>query len=414
MYRNIGNLLPKILYMVCGALLCMIYNDIARDKDSSNLFLSNAGKEEKGACNCPGSLHGMMERQQRVFAAESKLSKEKSDIEGLVQNINGDFDQEKHAPEKTHYSNEKSEVDDTRLPTWAFNQKSIFRSFASGGDPKVRMDGEKDKTMKRLISSAFKKACIYAKQRKKIKVCDLWHGSLSIDIEKGIKMSFILSEENRTSLRVVGKFKLQDLFTIESGRTVKNQQGEIHVITMMSDSLPISRLTDFLAMIKSIHLKQKLFFYFSLYGKTQNVRQYEHLIIDASKNLKNARFKVLHVKGNFERGAARHNGVSMLPPKNVLILFVDIDISFNSGFLQRCQLYTESKQSVYFPIVFSQYNPKIVGQSKKPWVISSNHGMWRDQGHGNLCVFKSDYLEAGGFSLNITGWGSEDDEIYQR
>ena len=399
----------------------MIYNDIARDKDSSNLFLSNAGKEERGACNCLGSLHGMIEQQQRIFTAESKLSKEKSDIEGLVQNINGDFDQEKDAPEKTssrntmtHYLNDKREVDDTRLPTWAFNKKSIFRSFACGGDPKVRMDGEKDRTIKRLISFAFKKACMYAKQRKAIKVCDLWHGSLSIDIEKGIKMSFILSEENRTSLRVVGKFKLQDLFTIESGRTVNNQQSEIHVITMMSDSLPISRLTDFLAMIKSINLKQKLFVYFSLYGKTQNVRQYKHLIIDASKNLKNAKFKVLHMKGKFERGAARHNGVSMLPPKNVLILFVDIDISFNSGFLQRCQLYTESKKSVYFPIVFSQYNPAIVGKTKKPWVISSNHGMWRDQGHGNLCVFRSDYLEVGGFSLNITGWGSEDDEIYQR
>lgn len=64
----------------------------------------------------------------------------------------------------------------------------------------------------------------------------------------------------------------------------------------------------------------------------------------------------------FSRGRALHDGVMYWSssPKNVLMFFCDVDITIRPDFLRRCRMYTQRKEKIYYPMVFSLFNPKNV------------------------------------------------------
>lgn len=76
---------------------------------------------------------------------------------------------------------------------------------------------------------------------------------------------------------------------------------------------------------------------------------------------------------------------------------------------------------MYYPIVFSLYNPTLVypllDQSVPPveeqLIVGENTGFWRAFGYGMSCVSRQDYLAAGGYP-DIPTWGGEDEALYQQ
>ena len=125
----------------------------------------------------------------------------------------------------------------------------------------------------------------------------------------------------------------------------------------------------------------------------------------------------------FNRGRALHDGIMRWNGySDVLIFLCDVDIKVKSDFFDRCRHFPDIGKSVYMPIVYSLYNPDIVfngnrtlfNTTDKAYDINQNTGTWRPFGYGMACFYKPDYLRAGGFNLQINGWGREDYNLYGR
>ena len=173
-------------------------------------------------------------------------------------------------------------------------------------------------------------------------------------------------------------------------------------------------------------LKRFLYTYEEVCLKTsENVALYlvyfsnESMIDNLQKNYPNANIKVILVyKYEFARGLALQIGVSHIKTNDSLLFFIDVDMIFTADTLERIRLNTIQRKQVYFPIVFTQYDPSITfPQSEKninPFLINENTGHWRHFGFGIGSMYKSDFLSVGGFNTSIQGWGKEDVDLYDK
>ncbi|XP_028973013.2 chondroitin sulfate synthase 3 [Esox lucius] len=149
----------------------------------------------------------------------------------------------------------------------------------------------------------------------------------------------------------------------------------------------------------------------------QDRENHLELIREYSKKFPKADLSVIPMTGDFSRGLALELGSSQLD-NDTLLFFCDVDLVFNGDALQRCRDNTIQGRQAYYPIVFSQYNPKIVYAGNPPddstFVFTKKSGFWRDYGFGITCIFKSDLQKAGGFDTSIQGWGLEDVDLFTK
>ncbi|XP_050448257.1 chondroitin sulfate synthase 1 [Cataglyphis hispanica] len=140
------------------------------------------------------------------------------------------------------------------------------------------------------------------------------------------------------------------------------------------------------------------------------------LIEQLKYKYRTASVEILPISGDFSRARALDLGVSKLQADD-LMLFIDVDIVFTSSALNRIRLNTLSGRRMYFPIVFSQYDPKIVygdaGKQDK-FTINEISGHWRQYGFGIVSLYKRDYRTLGGLDLSIQGWGKEDVDFFEK
>lgn len=63
---------------------------------------------------------------------------------------------------------------------------------------------------------------------------------------------------------------------------------------------------------------------------------------------------------NFSRGYALDKGIRSWKGKlDPLVFLCDVDIIFKKDFIDRCRSYPERKRRIYYPMVFSLYNPEV-------------------------------------------------------
>lgn len=105
------------------------------------------------------------------------------------------------------------------------------------------------------------------------------------------------------------------------------------------------------------------------------------------------RISVLPMNVTFARALALESGASQVSEPDDLLFFIDVDMIFNTETLLRIRLNTVRGKSVYFPIVFSQFDPRIAYNSLESpdhFKISQDTGYWRQFGFGIASLYKTD------------------------
>ena len=151
---------------------------------------------------------------------------------------------------------------------------------------------------------------------------------------------------------------------------------------------------------------------------------YKSIASIVGESVSKSRFKVLSLVGPFSRGQGLNYGArnAKCPKSNhsfgdhsCTLFFCDIDVTFTQEMLNRCRLLSETGKSAYFPIVFSQYNPKYskIHMTKFELYLSEQSGLWRTFGYGMSCLKSSDFQASIAFP-EYTKWGSEDEDFHAR
>ncbi|VVC98773.1 unnamed protein product [Leptidea sinapis] len=189
-----------------------------------------------------------------------------------------------------------------------------------------------------------------------------------------------------------------------------------------------------------------------MYLDSKNPLDYRNAeaLIDHYNDLYGKDIKIVHMGSTtFSRGAAITEGIKVCADED-LMFFIDVDMMFNHITLRRIRISTIRYNQVYFPIVFSEYNPEVVNGEdfnklkngtldtktdtskhvensvdnvprsdresadlKYTKEINDDYGYFRQYGFGILSIFKCDFHRVGGFDLNIKGWGLEDVEFFE-
>uniref|UniRef100_M3YN42 Hexosyltransferase n=1 Tax=Mustela putorius furo TaxID=9669 RepID=M3YN42_MUSPF len=95
------------------------------------------------------------------------------------------------------------------------------------------------------------------------------------------------------------------------------------------------------------------------FGK-EEMNEVKGILENTSKAANFRNFTFIQLNGEFSRGKGLDVGARFWKGSNVLLFFCDVDIYFTSEFLNTCRLNTQPGKKVFYPVLFSQYNPAII------------------------------------------------------
>ncbi|XP_047661000.1 chondroitin sulfate N-acetylgalactosaminyltransferase 1 isoform X2 [Tachysurus fulvidraco] len=209
------------------------------------------------------------------------------------------------------------------------------------------------------------------------------------------------------------------LMKVSNERVATSHTG-INIIVPLSQRA--DKFKQFMHTFREVCIKQdgRVHLTVVYFGQDQ-MNEVKVILENTSRELNFRNFTMIHLNEEFSRGRGLDVGARAWKGGNVLLFFCDVDIVFTADFLNSCRLNTQPGKKVFYPILFSQYNPAVIygGSDHIPpveqqLVIKKDTGFWRDFGFGMTCQYRSDFINIGGFDVDIKGWGGEDVHLYRK
>ncbi|XP_028318325.1 chondroitin sulfate N-acetylgalactosaminyltransferase 1 [Gouania willdenowi] len=206
---------------------------------------------------------------------------------------------------------------------------------------------------------------------------------------------------------------------------VKNERVDTSNVAI-NIILPLSRRIDkfkqFMHNFREVCVRQdgRVHLTVVYFGKEQ-MSEVHSTLENTSREVNFKNYTLLQLDEEFSRGRGLDVGARAWKGGNVLLFFCDVDIFFTADFLNTCRLNTQPGKKVFYPVLFSQYNPSLIygGPDHIPpveqqLIIKKDTGFWRDFGFGMTCQYRTDFINIGGFDIDIKGWGGEDVHLYRK
>lgn len=286
--------------------------------------------------------------------------------------------------------------------------------------PEAAPIGDKKKELEEILETSL--SILNSKNDKKpYNEWDLLQGYSRIDRTRGTQYElYFFSKGKKSSFEHIQLFRpfapLQNV-QLQS----YDKKGEwINLILPLSGR--VDSFITFMDMFTEECIKKdKLVFLTIVYFGSEKKEEVKSILEEVTSKYHFTSYKFIERVDKFSRGVGLLTGAEAWDGGNTLLFFCDVDIHFKDGFLDRCRLNSVPGSKVYYPIVFSMYNPSIVYGEKEEipsydnlFVINRDSGFWRTFGFGMTCMYRSDFLFMRGFDTNIHGWGYEDVKLYRK
>ncbi|XP_048066732.1 chondroitin sulfate N-acetylgalactosaminyltransferase 1 [Megalobrama amblycephala] len=138
-----------------------------------------------------------------------------------------------------------------------------------------------------------------------------------------------------------------------------------------------------------------------------------------SRRMKYRNVTLIRLNEAFSRARGLDVGARAWKRSNVLLFFCDVNVHFTADFLNSCRMNAQPGEKVFYPVMFSQYNPEIIYGHHLPsaedqLVIRKDFGFWKDFDFGMTCQYRSDFMNIGGFDASVKGSATEDVRLYRK
>ncbi|XP_054612760.1 chondroitin sulfate N-acetylgalactosaminyltransferase 1 isoform X2 [Dunckerocampus dactyliophorus] len=194
---------------------------------------------------------------------------------------------------------------------------------------------------------------------------------------------------------------------------VKNERVDTgHVVVNIV--MPLYRRADkfkrFMRYFRDVGIRQdgRVHLTVVYFGKEQ-MNEVRSILENTAREANFKDYTLLQLDEEFSRGRGLNVGAQAWKGGDVVLFFCDVDVYFTADFLNSCRLNAESGKKVFYPVLFSQYNPAVVyggAQHIPPMeqqlVIKENTGFWRDFGFGMTCQYRSDFINIGDYTEVLT------------